>query len=100
MIKKNKKPEAVSTPDGFFVSITAVRRRIKETGEKFLKYRAEDFEEYMREMINNGADIDVRRSRKAFKASEEEYRHLLKIIDTLLESSEKATVTERNRVKD
>ena len=100
MIKKNKKPEAVSTPDGFFVSITAVRRRIKETGEKFLKMRAEDFEEYMQEMINNGADINVRRSRKAFKASEEEYRHLLKIIDALLESSEKATVTESNRVKD
>ena len=30
MIKKNKKPEAVFTPDGFFVSVTAVRRMIKE----------------------------------------------------------------------
>lgn len=100
MINKNKKPEAVFTPDGFFVSVTAVRRMIKEAGKKFLKMRAEDFDEYMREMINNGADINVRRSRKAFKASEDEYKHLLKIIDALLESSEKATVTEKNRVKD
>lgn len=88
------------TPDGFFVSVTAVRRMIKEAGKKFLKMRAEDSEEYMRETINNGADINVRRSRKAFKASEEEYKHLLKIIDNLLKSSEAATVTESNRVKD
>lgn len=100
IFKKNKKPEAVFTPDGFFVSVTAVRRMIKEAGEKFLKYRAEDFEEYMQEMLNNGADINIRRSKKAFKASEDEYRHLLKIIDALLESSEEATVTENNRMKD
>ena len=100
MFKKNKKPEAVFTPDGFFVSVTAVRGMIKEAGKKFLKMRAEDFEEYMREMINNGADIDIRRYRKVFKASEDEYKYLLKIIDALLKSSEKATVTEKNRVKD
>lgn len=100
MIKKSKKPEAVLTSDGFFVSVTAVRRMIKKAGKKFLKMRAEDFEEYMGEMINNGADINVRRSRKAFKASEDEYKHLLKIIDTLLKSSEAATVTESNEVKD
>ena len=80
--------------------IKVVRRMIKEAGKKFLKMRSEDFEEYMREMINNGADINVRRSRKAFKASEDEYKHLLKIIDTLLKSSEAATVTESNKVKD
>lgn len=99
MFKKNKKPEAVVTKEGFYVSLDAVRRMIKEAGEKFLKMRAEDFEEYMQEMLDNGADINVRRSRKAFKASEKEYRHLLKIIDALLESSEEATVTENNRMK-
>ena len=99
MFKKNKKPEAIVTPEGFFVSITAVRKMIKEAGEKFLKMRAEDFGEFMQEMLDNGADINIRRSKKAFKASEDEYRHLLKIIDALLESSEEATVTDDNRMK-
>lgn len=99
MFKKNKKPEAVFTPDGFFVSVTAVRRMIKEAGEKFLKLRAEDFEEYMQEMLDNGYDINVRNSRKAFKATEKEFERLLHIIDDILKDSEEETITEDNRVK-
>lgn len=100
MFKKNKRPEAVMTQDGFYVSLDAVRRVVADAGETFLKRRAEDFKECMQEMLDNGADVNVRRSKKAFKASEDEFRHLLKIIDAILKSSEEATVTENNRMKD
>lgn len=100
MFKKNKRPEAVMTQDGFYVSLDAVRRVVADAGETFLKRRAEDFKECMQEMLDNGADVNVRRSKKAFKASEDEYRNLLKIIDAILKSSEEATVSEKNRMKD
>lgn len=98
MIKK-KAPEAVVTEDGFYVRLDAVRRLIGDISKKFLKHRAEDFKKYMQEMLDNGADIDVRRSRKAFKAEEREFKRLLDIIDETLESSEQATVREDNKIK-
>lgn len=98
MLKK-KVPEAVVTENGFYVKLDAVRKLIGDIGKKFLKHRAEDFEEYMQEMLDNGEDINVRRSRKAFKATEKEFERLLDIIDEILESSEQATVSEDNKVK-
>ena len=98
MLKK-KVPEAVVTKDGFYVKLDAVRKLIGDIGKKFLKHRAEDFEDYMQEMLDNGEDINVRRSRKAFKATEKEFERLLGIIDEILESSEQATVSEDNKVK-
>lgn len=96
---KKKVPEAVVTKDGFYVRLDAVRKLIGDIGKKFLKHRAEDFEDYMQEMLDNGEDINVRRSRKAFKATEKEFERLLDIIDEILESSEQATVNEDNKVK-
>lgn len=98
-IFKKKIPEAVVTPDGFYVQLTAVRRMINEVGDKFLDHLAKDFEVYMQEMLDNGADINVRRSRKAFKAEEKEFKRLLHIIDEMLKSSEEATVNDENKVK-
>lgn len=96
---KKKVPEAVVTKDGFYVKLDAVRKLVRDTGKKFLEHRAEDFEEYMQEMLNNGADIDVRRSRKAFKAEGKEFERLLGIIDEILKSTEQATVSEDNKIK-
>ena len=96
---KKKVPEAVVTKDGFYVRLDAVRKLIGDIGKKFLKHRAEDFEEYMQEMLDNGAEINVRRSRKAYKTAEKEFERLLDIIDEILESSEQATVNEDNKVK-
>lgn len=96
---KKKIPEAVVTKDGFYVKLDAVRKMIGDIGKKFLKHRAEDFEDYMQEMLDDGADINVRRSRKAFKATEREFERLLDIIDEVLKSSEQATIDEDNRVK-
>lgn len=96
---RKKVPEAVVAKDGFYIKLDAARKLISDIGKKFLKHRAEDFEEYMQEMLDNGADINVRRSRKAFKATEKEFERLLDIIDEILESSEQATVNEDNKVK-
>ena len=96
---KKKAPEAVVTENGFYVKLDAVRKLVGDIGKKFLKHRAEDFEDYMQEMLDNGEDINVRRSRKAFKATEKEFERLLDIIDEILESSEQATVSEDNKVK-
>lgn len=96
---RKKVPEAVATEDGFYVKLDAVRKIVRDTGKKFLEHRAEGFEEYMQEMLDDGADIDVRMSRKAFKATEKEFERLLDIIDEILESSEQATVSEDNKVK-
>lgn len=96
---RKKVPEAVVTEDGFYVKLDAVRKIVRDTGKKFLEHRAEGFEEYMQEMLDDGADINVRRSRKAFKATEKEFERLLDIIDEILESSEQATVSEDNKVK-
>lgn len=96
---KKKVPEAVVTKDGFYVKLDAVREIVRDTGKKFLEHRAESFEECMQEMLDDGADINVRMSREAFKATEKEFERLLDIIDEILESSEQATVSEDNKVK-
>ena len=96
---KKKVPEAVVTKDGFYVRLDAVRKIVRDAGKKFLEHRAEDFEEYMQEMLDNGAEINVRRSRKAFKVEEKEFERLLNIIDEILKSSEQATINEDNKVK-
>ena len=96
---RKKVPEAVVTEDGFYVKLDAVRKIVRDTGKSFLEHRAEGFEECMQEMLDDGADIDVRMSRKAFKATEKEFERLLDIIDEILESSEQATVSEDNKVK-
>lgn len=97
--KKNRKPEAVLTPDGFYVQLDAVRRLIKEAGKKFMDNRESDFNEYLQEMLDNGADINVRRAKKLFKAQGREFEILLDLIDSMLKSSEEATVKDENRVK-
>lgn len=96
---KKKVPEAVVTKDGFYVNLGAVRKIVRDVGKKFLEHRAEDFEEYMQEMLDDGAEINVRRSRKEFKAAEKEFERLIGIIDEILKSTEQATVSEDNKVK-
>lgn len=96
---KKKIPEAVVTKEGFYVSLDAVRRLIKKIGKQFLDHHKEEFERYMQEMLDNGYDINVRDSRKAFKATEKEFERLLHIIDGVLKDSEEETITEDNRVK-
>lgn len=99
MFKKNKKPEVVVVDGEFYVQLIAVRRLIKKIGKQFLDHHKEEFERYMQEMLDNGYDINVRNSRKAFKATEKEFERLLHIIDDILKDSEEETITEDNRVK-
>ena len=99
MFKRNKKPEAVFADGEFYVSLEAVRRLIKKIGKQFLEHHNEEFERYMQEMLDAGHDINVRNSRKAFKATEKEFERLLYIIDDVLKDSKEETMTEDNRVK-
>lgn len=96
---KKKIPEAVVTKEGFYVSLDAVRSLIKKIKKDFIEHREKDFNEYLQEVLDGGAEVNIRRAKKLFKLNIREFEELFDIIDKVLASSEEHTKTEDNRVK-
>lgn len=96
---KKKIPEAVVTKDGFYVSLDAVRNLIKKIKKDFIEHRESDFKDYLQEVLDGGAAVDIRRAKKLFKLNIREFEELFDMIDRVLESSEEHTKAGDNRVK-
>lgn len=99
-MRKKKVPEAVTMNGSFYVEINAVRATIKKIGKKFIERRDEAFNESLQELLDHGYDVNVRNAKKAFKAEADAFDSLVKIIDEVLKSAAKETITEDNKVKE